>query len=129
MPPHVSLDEMPSVWGDPVDVLDVEDSKVFDFSDGFLTHRMFRLVEAVECKVLLDLGVSSRIVKGRSYPDARPFLITSSWCRSTGAFFLWVTYSSRMSLASNGPKTFSSSVRRIDIQKWWWTNLIDMLSR
>jgi hypothetical protein len=30
------VNETSSIWGDPVEVLDVEDSKVFDFSNGFL---------------------------------------------------------------------------------------------
>jgi hypothetical protein len=46
------VDETSSVWGDPVEVLDIEGSKVSDIPDRFLTDRGLRLVKAVERKIL-----------------------------------------------------------------------------
>lgn len=49
--PHVLLNETSPIWRDPVEVLDVEDSKAFDFAYGFFANRRFRLVKAVQCKI------------------------------------------------------------------------------
>ena len=49
------------------------------------------------------------------YPDGLPFLTTSNLCKSTGEFLRWLINSSRTSLVSKGPNTFSSSLRRRDI--------------
>jgi len=116
MTSHVVLNQTFSDRGDPVEVLDVEYSEVFDRPNAFLADRRFRLIEPIGYKIPSDPGVPSRILIGCGYPDGWPFLITSSLCSSTDMFFLWVTYSSRTSLASNGPNTFSSSVRRRDIR-------------
>ena len=41
MASHVILDEAFSDWGDPVEVLDVEYSEVFDDPNAFLADRRF----------------------------------------------------------------------------------------
>ena len=46
------MNEASSIRGDPVEVLDVKGSKVFDFFNAFLVDRRFRLVETVKCKEL-----------------------------------------------------------------------------
>jgi len=38
---HVILNEIHSDWGDPVEVLDVKDSEVFDDPNAFLADRRF----------------------------------------------------------------------------------------
>ena len=46
--PHVVLNETSTVWRDSIDVIEAEDSKVYDFPCRFLANRRFRLIKAVQ---------------------------------------------------------------------------------